>query len=251
LTPPNARAGFAGVMEHKPQRNERGQPVAGRGLVAAAASAENLDVRPLRHCRAARPRPPRCRVVRRQFRGSRGGLWTYHNFGPFSTPSEYRAWLDAACANPDRLYHAIGDNAQGQAVGVAVYQNWVSAMGTIEIGGLVFSPRLQRRPAATEAMYLMMRRIFDELGYRHYEWRCDSLNLPSRAAAVRFGFQSEGLFRQAMITRGRNRDTVWFSAIDRDWPALRAAFESWLDPGNFAADGSQRRRLADLRSGAG
>ena len=178
-------------------------------------------------------------------------MWTYYNFGPFPTLSEYRAWLDAACANPDRLYHAIRDNAQGQAVGVAVYQNCVPAMGTIEIGGLVFSPRLQRRPAATEAMYLMMRRVFDELGYRRYEWKCDSLNLPSRAAAVRLGFQYEGLFRQAMITRGRNRDTAWFSVIDRDWPALRAAFERWLDPGNFAADGSQRRRLADLRSGAG
>ncbi len=115
----------------------------------------------------------------------------------------------------------------------------------------MFSPRLQRRPAASEAMYLMMRRVFDELGYRRYEWKCDSLNLPSRAAALRLGFQYEGLFRQAMITRGRNRDTAWFSVIDRDWPALRAAFERWLDPGNFAAEGSQRRRLADLRSGAG
>src|SRR5271165_595237 len=158
----------------------------------------------------------------------------------------YRAWLAAACANPDRLYHAIRDNAEGQAVGVAVYQNCVPTMGTIEIGGLVFSPRLQRRPAATEAMFLMMRRVFDELGYRRYEWKCDSLNLPSRAAAVRLGFQYEGLFRQAMITRGRNRDTAWFSVIDRDRPALRAAFERWLDPGNFAADGTQRRRLADL-----
>jgi RimJ/RimL family protein N-acetyltransferase len=173
------------------------------------------------------------------------------HFGPFPTLSEYRAWLDAACANPDRLYHAIRDNALVRAVGVAVYRNWVPAMGTIEIGGLVFSPRLQRRPAAAEAMYLMMRRVFDELGYRRYEWKCDSLNLPSRAAALRLGFRYEGLFRQAMITRGRNRDTAWFSVIDRDWPALRAAFERWLDPGNFAADGSQRRRLADLRSGAG
>jgi RimJ/RimL family protein N-acetyltransferase len=124
-------------------------------------------------------------------------------------------------------------------------------MGTIEIGGLVFSPRLQRRPAATEAMFLMMRRVFDELGYRRYEWKCDSLNLASRAAAVRLGFQSEGLFRHAMITRGRNRDPARFSANDRDCPALRAAYERWLDPGNVAPDGTQRRRLADPRSGAG
>jgi RimJ/RimL family protein N-acetyltransferase len=240
-------------MEHEPQRDERGQPV---GWPVEGWS--------------PRPRPPRTPMIGRfatvepldpdrdaaelfdansEDRGGR--LWTYYNFGPFTTLPEYRAWLDTACANPDRLYHAIRDNAQGQAVGVAVYQNCVPAMGTIEIGGLVFSPRLQRRPAATEAMFLMMRRVFDELGYRRYEWKCDSLNLPSRAAAVRLGFQYEGLFRQAMITRGRNRDTAWFSVIDRDWPALRAAFERWLDSCNFASDGGQRRRLADLRSGAG
>jgi len=124
-------------------------------------------------------------------------------------------------------------------------------MGVVEIGGLVFSPRLQRRPAATEAMYLMMRRVFDELGYRRYEWKCDSLNFPSRAAAARLGFQYEGLFRQAMITRGRNRDTAWFSVVDRDWPAVKAAFDAWLDPGNFAADGMQRGTLASLRSATG
>ena len=177
--------------------------------------------------------------------------WTYYNFGPFTTLPEYRAWLDAGCANPDRYYHAIRDNAQGKAVGVVVYQNCVPTMGTIEIGGLVFSPRLQRRPAATEAMFLMMRRVFDKLGYSRYEWKCDLLNLPSRAAAVRLGFRYEGLLRQAMITRGRNRDTAWSSVIDRDRPPLRAAFERWLDPGNFAVDGSQRRRLADLRCDAG
>jgi RimJ/RimL family protein N-acetyltransferase len=240
-------------MEHKPQRDERGQPVGWpvegwsprprppiTAMAGRFATVEPLD--PDRHA---------AELFDANSEDWEGRLWTYYNFGPFPTLSEYRAWLDVARANPDRLYHAIRDNAQGQAVGVAVYQNWVPAMGTIEIGGLVFSPRLQRRPAATEAMYLMMRRVFDELGYRRYEWSCDSLNLPSRAAAARLGFQYEGLFRQAMITRGRNRDTTWFSVIDRDWPALRAAFERWLDPGNFAADGRQRRRLADLRSGAG
>ena len=112
----------------------------------------------------------------------------------------------------------IRDNSHGRAVGVAVFQNWVPTMGTIEIGGLVFGPRLQRRPAATAAMYLMMRRAFDKLGYRRYEWRCDSLNRPSRAAAVRLGFQYGGLFRQQMITRGRNRDTAWYSVIERVRP---------------------------------
>ncbi|HTV88502.1 MAG TPA: GNAT family protein [Stellaceae bacterium] len=180
-----------------------------------------------------------------------GRLWTYYNFGPFATLGEYRDWLDGALADTNRLYHAICDRAaDGRAVGVAVYSNCMPAMGTIEIGGLVFSPRLQRRPAATEAMYLMMRRVFDELGYRRCEWKCDSHNLPSRAAAARLGFQYEGLFRQAMITRGRNRDTAWFSVIDRQWPPLRVALEAWLDPVNFAADGSQKRPLASFRPAA-
>jgi RimJ/RimL family protein N-acetyltransferase len=181
-----------------------------------------------------------------------GRLWTYYNFGPFATLGDYRDWLDGVLGDPNRLYHAICDNRSGKAaVGVAVYSNCQPAIGTVEVGGLVFSPRLQRRPAATEAMYLMMRRIFDELGYRRYEWKCDSLNLPSRAAAARLGFRYEGLFRQAMITRGHNRDTAWFSVIDSEWPALRAAFERWLDPENFDRDGAQRRTLASFRSTAG
>jgi len=176
-----------------------------------------------------------------------GRLWTYYPYGPFATPDAYRAWAETACADPHRLFHAIRDNASGRAVGIAAYINAQPAIGSVEVGSLVFSPPLQRRPAATEAMYLMMRRVFDELGYRRYEWKCDSLNRPSRAAAARFGFQYEGLFRQATITRGRNRDTAWFSIIDREWPALRAAFEGWLDPANFDADGRQRRPLARFR----
>ena len=178
----------------------------------------------------------------------RGGrLWTYYPYGPFAAPAEYRAWAEGAARDPNRLFHAIRDRAAGTAVGVAAYINAQSAVGVIEVGSLVFSPRLQRRPAATEAMYLMMRRVFDELGYRRYEWKCDALNAPSRAAAGRLGFQYEGLFRQATITRGRNRDTAWFSIIDREWPALRAAFERWLAPENFDAEGRQRRRLAECR----
>ncbi len=116
------------------------------------------------------------------------------------------------------------------------------------MAGVVFSPRLQRRPAATEAMFLLMRRAFDELGYRRYEWKCDALNLPSRAAAARYGFQYEGLFRQATITKGRNRDTAWFSIVDGEWPRVKAAFEAWLDPGNFDADGRQQAKsLVSLR----
>ena len=177
-----------------------------------------------------------------------GRNWTYYPYGPFAALGDYRAWVENACADPNRLFHAIRDTGLGKAVGVAAYINAQPAVGSVEVGSLVFSPLLQRRPAATEAMYLMMRRVFDELGYRRYEWKCDALNAPSRAAAERLGFQYEGLFRQATITRGRNRDTAWFSVIDGEWPALRAAFERWLDPANFDADGRQRQNLAGLRS---
>jgi RimJ/RimL family protein N-acetyltransferase len=119
------------------------------------------------------------------------------------------------------------------------------ANGVIEVGGINYSPLLQRKPAATEAMYLMMRRAF-ELGYRRYEWKCDSLNAPSRAAAQRLGFSYEGVFRQAWVYKGRNRDTAWFSIIDGEWPALREAFERWLAPANFDANGRQRTGLSSL-----
>jgi RimJ/RimL family protein N-acetyltransferase len=176
-----------------------------------------------------------------------GRNWTYYNYGPFATLDDYRRWVDGSCRDATRLFHALVDRASGRAVGVAAYANIQPANGTIEVGALNFSPPLQRRPAATEAMYLMMRRVFDELGYRRYEWKCDSLNLPSRAAAARLGFRYEGLFRQAMITRGNNRDTAWFAIIDLEWPVLRAAFEGWLDPGNFDAAGRQLRNLASFR----
>ena len=178
-----------------------------------------------------------------------GRLWTYLPRGPYTSLDEYRRWTEDAAGRDDPLTHAILDNATGAAVGTAAYMRIEPAVGVIEIGSITYSPRLQRRPAATEAMYLMMRRVFDELGYRRYEWKCDSLNAPSRAAARRLGFRYEGLFRQATMTRGRNRDTAWFSVIDREWPALRQAFERWLDPANFDATGQQRQGLANLRSG--
>jgi RimJ/RimL family protein N-acetyltransferase len=180
-----------------------------------------------------------------------GRNWTYYNYGPFTALADYRKWIADSCADNARMWHAIIDQATGQAVGVAAYANIQPPQGTIEVGGLNFSPRLQRKPAATDAMYLMMRRVFDELGYRRYEWKCDSCNLPSRAAAARLGFTYEGLFRQAMITRGNNRDTAWFSIIDKEWPVLRAAFEAWLDPGNFDGDSRQRRSLATFRAASG
>jgi RimJ/RimL family protein N-acetyltransferase len=176
-----------------------------------------------------------------------GSNFTYYPYGPFATVAEQRDWIASVSDEANRLFHAIIDKATGKAVGVASYSNITPAMGVIEIAGLNFSPRLQQKPAATEAHYLLMRRAFDELGYRRYEWKCDSWNLPSRAAALRLGFTYEGLFRQAIVIRGRNRDTMYFSILDKDWPRLKIAFERWLDPGNFDAEGRQKASFASFR----
>ena len=146
------------------------------------------------------------------------------------------------------MFFAIIDRGSGKPVGVASYMRITPAAGTIEVGHIHFSEKMKRSPIATEAMYLMMKKAFD-LGYRRYEWKCDSLNAPSRAAAARFGFRYEGIFRQALVYKGRNRDTAWFSIIDSEWPAVRKAFETWLDPGNFDEKGKQKVRLAELTQG--
>ncbi|MGH7046329.1 MAG: GNAT family N-acetyltransferase [Stellaceae bacterium] len=176
-----------------------------------------------------------------------GRNWTYLPYGPFPSFAPFRDWIEAASRTTDPLRHAIIDVRSGEAVGIASLMRIDPAVGVIEVGGITYSPRLQRKPAATEAMYLLMRRVFDELGYRRYEWKCDALNAASRAAAERLGFRYEGLFRQATVYKGRNRDTAWFSILDREWPQLRAAFERWLDPANFDAAGHQRAGLASLR----
>jgi RimJ/RimL family protein N-acetyltransferase len=209
-----------------------------------------------------RPRPPRtpmeghfCRVepldpprhAAELFAANAAGAdernWTYLAYGPFDSLAAYREWMDATCLGEDPLFHAVVDRATGKAVGVASFMRISPRDGVIEVGHINYSPLLQRRPAATEAMYLMMRRAFDELGYRRYEWKCDALNEPSRRAAHRFGFRYEGIFRQATVTKGRNRDTAWHSIVDREWPAVRTAFEAWLSPDNFDAEGRQRTRL--------
>jgi RimJ/RimL family protein N-acetyltransferase len=174
-----------------------------------------------------------------------GRNWTYLSFEPFRSEGAYREWADQVAGGADPMFHAIVDAATRKAVGVAAYMRIDPKNGTIEVGNLNFSPLLQRKPAATEAMYLMMRRAF-ELGYRRYEWKCNSLNAPSRAAAQRFGFSYEGTFRQAAVHKGSNRDTAWFSIIDGEWPALREAFERWLAPGNFDQAGRQRVSLSGL-----
>jgi RimJ/RimL family protein N-acetyltransferase len=173
-----------------------------------------------------------------------GRNWTYLPYGPFASSAEYTRWVEWASAQDDPQFFAIVDGAT-RPVGVASYLRIEPAMGVIEVGHLAFSPLLQRRPAATEAMYLMMRRVFEELGYRRYEWKCDALNAPSRRAAERLGFTYEGTFRQMHVVKGRNRDTAWFSITDSEWPVLKRAFEGWLDPANFDAAGAQRRRLGE------
>ena len=180
-----------------------------------------------------------------------GRIWTYLPYGPFDDIDHYRGWMTAACLGEDPLFHAIVDKRAGTAAGVASYLRIDPGAGVIEVGHINYAPPLQRTIAASEAMYLMMVRVFDELGYRRYEWKCDALNAPSRAAAERLGFRYEGLFRQATVYKGRNRDTAWYAMTDKDWPAIKAAFQAWLAPENFDGTGSQRTPLSELmRQGA-
>ena len=174
-----------------------------------------------------------------------GRSWTYLPYGPFRTLSSYRDWMNTCCLGDDPLFFAIVDRADGQPAGVASYLRIAPASASIEVGHIHYSPRLQRTPAATETMYLLMKRAF-ESGYRRYEWKCDALNAASCAAAQRLGLSFEGIFRQATVYKDRNRDTAWYSAIDAEWPALREAFRAWLDPCNFDGKGQQRTRLSVL-----
>jgi len=168
--------------------------------------------------------------------------WTYLPYGPFDDVGAYRTWVAEAARADDPLFFAILDSGD-TPVGVASYLRIMPAIGTIEVGHIHYSRALQRTRAATEAMYLMMRCAFDDLGYRRYEWKCDDLNAPSRLAAERLGFTYEGTHRQATIYKGRNRDTAWYSILDSEWPRVRVALEAWLDPKNFDAEGVQRTPL--------
>lgn len=172
-------------------------------------------------------------------------VWDYLPYGPFPGPGAYRDWAAGMAGQPDPFFYALCDGATGRAAGVASFLRITPAAGSIEVGHIALSPRLQRSPAATEAMALMMGWAFGA-GYRRYEWKCDALNLPSRRAAARLGLSYEGTFRQAAVVKGRNRDTAWFAAIDGEWPALSAAFGTWLDPANFDAAGVQRQSLSAL-----
>ena len=172
--------------------------------------------------------------------------WTYLPYGPFDTAEAYTEWVRSGEGKEDPLFFAVVDAATNSPLGVASYLRVFPELGSIEVGHLSYSPLLQQTPISTEAMYLMMRRVFDDWGYRRYEWKCHSLNAPSRAAAERLGFRFEGVFRNSVVLKGRNRDTAWFSITDAEWPRIKDALEEWLAPSNFDAAGRQRALLGDL-----
>jgi RimJ/RimL family protein N-acetyltransferase len=176
-------------------------------------------------------------------------LWQFLPYGPFETEEAFTAWIAECAASTDPLFYAIVDRASGLPLGQGSLMRIVPQHGVIEVGHLLFTPRLQRTRQATEAIYLWARHAFDELGNRRLEWKCNALNLPSRRAAERFGFTFEGQFRQHMVVKDQNRDTAWYSITDEEWPARRAAFEAWLSADNFDPSGRQRRSLADIRQG--
>lgn len=174
-------------------------------------------------------------------------LFAYLFDSPFESEAAMAANMAAAAASDVNVTLAIR-TPDGRTLGRATYMRVEPGHRTIEVGSILFSPDLARTPAATEAMYLMARHALETLGYRRYEWKCDALNAPSRAAALRYGFRFEGIFLDHMIIKGHSRDTAWFAITQRDWPAVKAAFEAWLDPANFDSDGRQLRRLADIRA---
>jgi RimJ/RimL family protein N-acetyltransferase len=174
-------------------------------------------------------------------------FWQYLFDEPFADEKSFRDFLARKAASTDPLFYAIVDQATGRAVGFETLMRVDPAHRCIEVGNILYGRSLQRTPGATEAQYLLMRYVFDDLGYRRYEWKCNALNAPSRRAALRFGFTFEGIFRKHMIVRGRNRDTAWYAMLDDEWPAAKAAFERWLAPGNFDATGGQRASLSALR----
>jgi len=169
--------------------------------------------------------------------------WTYLPYGPFNDYESFYLWLKDVCLNNDPLFHAVIDQHTQSAIGLTSYLRINPKVGVIEVGHIHFSPKLQQTAMSTEAMYLMMQRVFDELGYRRYEWKCDALNAKSRKTAERLGFTFEGVFRQATMYKGRNRDTAWYAIIDSDWPKIKKIFQNWLDSENFDKSGQQKTKL--------
>ncbi|MFE4977474.1 GNAT family N-acetyltransferase [Kitasatospora sp. NPDC056651] len=177
-----------------------------------------------------------------------GADWTYMVTGPFESAADYRAYVTEVAQSDDPLHYAVVDSRTGKAVGTLALMRQEPEDGVVEVGSVTFSPLLKRTPVSTEAQFLLMSYVFDELGYRRYEWKCDSLNAPSRNAALRLGFTFEGIFRQAMVYKGRSRDTAWFSVIDSEWPRVGKALREWLSPDNFDGEGQQKRPLSAVRA---
>ena len=173
-------------------------------------------------------------------------IWDYLPYGPFANVTKFTAWLTERAALRDPLYYTVLERTSGRALGCLTLMEIRPEMGVIEVGHIFYSPALQKTPAATDAFYLVAKMVFEELGYRRFEWKCNDLNDPSKFAALRFGFTFEGVFRQHLIVKGRNRDTAWYSMLDGEWPARKAAFERWLSPDNFNATGRQKIALSQL-----
>jgi RimJ/RimL family protein N-acetyltransferase len=179
--------------------------------------------------------------------GDKDRLWTYLFDGPYVDPEAFKANIVAKAQSEDPLFFAIVDNVSGEAVGYQTFLRIEPAHRVIEVGNILYTPMMQRTIGATEAQYLFASHVFDTLGYRRYEWKCNDLNSPSKRAALRYGFAFEGVFRQHMIVKGRNRDTAWFAMLDSEWPRRREAFQRWLDPANFDSAGRQQVSLMSLR----
>lgn len=172
-----------------------------------------------------------------------GDIWTYLGYGPFKDRADFDPYLKDKEASRDPWFYTFQNRTSGKALGVGSFMRLDAANGVIEIGHIWMAPALQRTRESTEAIYLMMKHAFDDLKVRRLEWKCDALNAPSRRAAQRFGFSFEGIFRQHFIVKGRNRDTAWFSIIDSEWPAIKAAFETWLKPSNFDQNAKEKAKL--------
>ena len=234
--PSEAMVGALGErLEFRPPPRPDHTPLVGRRVVLAAVDPDR-DAEPLYAASHSPTGDP--------------AIWTYLFDGPYPDAPALREALGRMAASDDPLFYTILTGTQRAPQGMASYLRITPEHGVIEIGNIWFGVALQRTPAATEAIYLLARHAFDELGYRRLEWKCNALNQPSRRAAERFGFGFEGVFAQHMVVKGCNRDTAWYAITDRRWPAVRAAFEAWLSPENFSADGRQRRRLAELRTEA-
>lgn len=177
----------------------------------------------------------------------REAIWAYIGDGPYADFESFRVALEGKAKSDDPLFFAIIDKASGKAAGYSTLMRIDVPNRVIEVGNIVYGSAMQKTPLATEVQYLLMRHAFDDLGFRRYEWKCNALNAPSRKAAERYGFVYEGLFRQHMIIKGRNRDTTWYAIIDSDWPKIKSGFEHWLAPDNFTPDGQQKKSLAALR----